>query len=457
MTLATSVTSAAGASVPGLPAGAVGPYDWALAQLRVPEAHRITRGDPNVVVAVIDLGYRPHPDHEGHLWVNPRPTRGDVHGWDFADDDATLEYTGHDADTSDYFRGHHAFVVGEVAAVAPRCPIMVLRVGYQPHHKGGWERAVRYAVDHGAKVLVIPHGYIPLDPVTGVPLFYQGTDFGYLIDNHGLVDALDHAYRSGCLVFAGTADNRGRRVAAVNAALESVVAVGSSNRAGVAADIACSADYTEVAAPGGQRESADSLDKVWGTGGDHNYIPFEGGCMASSFAAGVAALAMSRYRNLSSVEVRQLLRNTAQGQGWDPYLGHGILDAAAAVSVPPEQLRKTVRIVGGRVLPTGDGAAEVEVELANDGVLDAGRVLAVAFDGDPLTAADRAATLQRPHILLRRQLGHAIGSVVGLERSTVRIPIVAPRGPHGEREVHVQASVLDVGSAGAFDTALIAP
>ena len=221
-------------------------------------------------------------------------------------------------------------------------------------------------------------------------------------------------------------------------------------------DIACSADYTEVAAPGGERNSGDPLDKVWGTGGDGNYIPFEGGCMASSFAAGVAALAMSRHKQLSNVEIRQILRSTARGDGWDPYLGHGVLDAAAAVALPPSRLRRAVRIVTGRMVRDAGRSTptEVEVEVENEGVFDAERVLAVAFSGDPLTAADPKATLRRPNILLRRQVGHVIGSVAGLGRTTFRFPIAKEPAP---QEVHVQVSVLDVGAAGAFDTAKISP
>ena len=116
---------------PGLPDGAR-PYDWPLEQLRVAQAHQLHRGAKEVVVAVIDLGYRHHPLLDGHLWENPNPARGDRHGWDFADDDASLEYAGPDADSA-YYRNHHVFVAGEVAAVAPGCLVMPLRVGYRSH------------------------------------------------------------------------------------------------------------------------------------------------------------------------------------------------------------------------------------------------------------------------------------------------------------------------------------
>jgi broad specificity phosphatase PhoE len=45
---------------PGLAKG-IEPYDWAVKQLRVAQAHKITRGSKDVVVAVIDLGYNYHP------------------------------------------------------------------------------------------------------------------------------------------------------------------------------------------------------------------------------------------------------------------------------------------------------------------------------------------------------------------------------------------------------------
>ena len=79
------------------------PYDWALEQMRVPEAHAVTRGSQDVIVAVIDIAYHYHPDHAGHLWVNPRPLRGDVYGWDFDQEDATLEYEGPPYDATKHY------------------------------------------------------------------------------------------------------------------------------------------------------------------------------------------------------------------------------------------------------------------------------------------------------------------------------------------------------------------
>lgn len=430
------------------------PYDWALAQMRVPEAHAITRGDASVIVAVSDLGYRFHPDHDGHLWVNPHPTRGDIHGWDFADDDASLEYSGPDEESSEYLRGHHSFVVGEVAAVAPECRIMVCRVGYGPKQAESWWRAVDYAVAHGARVLVEPHGYIHGQAQTGIPWFYQGTDFAYPHDNPQSRSAYENAYRAGCLIIKPVCDNRGRRVAAAIPALDAVMAVGSSNRQGGAANIATDADYVEVSAPSGSRNLGPA-EEILGTGGDGNYILMNGGCMSAGFAAGVAALAFSRYPGLSAEQVRQILRNTAQGIGWDPRLGHGVLDAFRAVSLTPSELcqRPVVLRESCSIVEDG-GSAKLLLRLRNEGAYDASRVLVVAYDGDPLSPADATATQEAPKILLTRQLGHVIAGVSGFEEKQVELPLDSW---DRTRRLFVQLSVLDLGSTADAHTIELTP
>ena len=105
------------------------PYAWALKQLRIAQAHQITRGSGELVVAIIDLGYSHHPGLDGHLWTNPNAEEDSLHGWDFVDDDASLQYAGIRSETSDYLRGHQAFVAGEIVHVAPKCPLMIVRVG----------------------------------------------------------------------------------------------------------------------------------------------------------------------------------------------------------------------------------------------------------------------------------------------------------------------------------------
>ncbi|MDD5677269.1 MAG: S8 family serine peptidase [Kiritimatiellae bacterium] len=427
-----------------LPKG-IRPYDWALRQLHVEQAHAVTRGSKKIIVAIIDLGYRHHPDVDGHLWRNPHPCRGDLHGWDFADNDASLEYRGANAETSDYFRGHHVFIAGEVAAVAPKCPIMILRVGYARGQARSWVQAVRYAVDHGARVIVEPHGYIQGQAVFGGELFSQGTDLGYPFDNTELLEADDYAYRHGVPIVKGVCDNRGRRVAAAKCARPPVFAVGTSNRKELPANICANADYVAVGAPGGERGTHDPHDRIWGCGGDRNYIPFEGGCMAGGFAGGVAALALSRFPHLTVDELRQVLCNTARGQGWNSWLGHGILDAARAVSLQRDELDARLVVQRTAHIQTADGKTFVRVTVANRGALDLGRVLVTLYTGHPRQRPKRSARRDNPWKMGTLQIGHAVVErICGFEAATVPVEIINYNRT-SPREVWAEACALEVG------------
>ncbi|MFH1477118.1 MAG: S8 family serine peptidase [Verrucomicrobiota bacterium] len=440
----------------GLPNG-IRPYDWALKQLRITRAHQVTQGAKAVVAAVIDIGYRHHPDLDGHLWVNPTPKRGDVHGWDFADNDASLEYRGPNAESSDCFRGHHVFIAGEVAAVAPKCPIMILRVGYAKGQAKSWVRAVRYAVDHGARVIVEPHGYIQGQAEYGQALFYQGTDFGFPYDNPGILEAADYAYRHNVLIFKGTCDNRGRRVAAAKCARPPVFAAGSTNRHARPANICASADYVAAGSPGGERGTKNPRDRIWGCGGDRNYYPSEGGCMASGFAGGVAALVLSRFPHLTADELRQVLCNTARGQGWNPWLGHGILDAARAVGLKREELDARLVVQHTARVAKSGGKPCVHVTIANRGALDLGRVLVTLYTGHSGQRPKRSARRDNPWKMGTLQIGHAIVErVCGFESAVVPVEIINyNRTP--PREIWAEACALEVGRSHQADCCRLVP
>ena len=423
------------------------PYGWPLRQLNIPRAHRITRGSPEVVVAVIDLGYNYHPHHEGHLWVNPRPKRGDVHGWDCADNDASLEPAGPDADTP-YHRDHHCFIVGEVIACAPLCPVMVVRTGYRASPDCWWQ-AIEYAVEHGARVLVMPHGFLPHGrAASGPPLFYRGTDFTCPLDNPRLRRSIEAAWDAGCVFCCGTADNRGRRVAIATAALDAVLAVGSAGPLGRPADICADADYVQIAAPAGDRYTGDEMDRVWSTGGHGGYVSSTGGCMAAGFAGGVAALVWSHLPELSNEQLRQVLRNTAGNEAWDSKLGWGIIDAARAVRLRPGQLRQALHVDTETCRITSRRGRQVlSLQVANRGVFDIDRALLVVYNNDPSRPAVPRATWSKSVILKTRQVGHTIVPVRGLHAVQAEVELTETA-----EQLWVQACVLDHGGTDAVVT-----
>jgi len=56
-------------------------FQWALPKIQAPQAWEITRGNPNVVIAVIDTGvdYN-HPDLKDNMWLNEYEVEGDTGG-----------------------------------------------------------------------------------------------------------------------------------------------------------------------------------------------------------------------------------------------------------------------------------------------------------------------------------------------------------------------------------------
>jgi hypothetical protein len=411
-------------------------YGWGLRQLRVRKAHATTRGSKHLIVAVIDIGYRTHDALEPHLWIDPKNKRSKRHGWDFIDDDASLEYRGVREDSSEYFRGHHGFVAGEVAHIAPECPIMMVRTGYG--NPPSWGRAIRYAVDNGARVLITPHGYIGGETAHGVPLFYRGTDFAYPWDNPDLRNAMDYAYNHGCLIFKGSADNKGRRVVTFQAGFDAVFTIGSTNRGGRAADICPDCDYVEAGAPGGERHSGIINDQIRGYDGDQGFMYMTGGCMASGFAGGVGALVWSQRPTLSVEQLRQVLRNTARRvkdvaydeHGWESRLGHGILDASRGVSLRDDQLCRNLRLIPSSVrMGKGRASRRLEVKVRNDGVFDAQKGIVVAYNGPSRKPADPRASRHEPaQPLQTKQIGHAVFAIRGFATKDISIKLTEKPG-----------------------------
>ncbi len=438
---------------PGLPKG-IKPYDWALEQLNVRSAHSITTGSKQLTVALVDLGYCHHPALDNHLWVNPDPKKSDVHGWDFVDDDASLEPASMREGASHYYRNPHVFVTGEIAALVPDCPIMIVRVGYG--NPDSWWQGIRYAVDQGARIIVIPHAYHTGEKATGKSFYSQGVDFTFPFDNPGIREALDYAWNKGCLIFKGSADNQGRRVFTLYAAVQSVFAVGTTNRKDEPADICPSSDYVKAGAPGGERNSENEQDLIWGLGGDENYISFSGGCMASGFAGGVAALAWSQFPDLDNHQIAQILRNTARTpsntetneEGWEPHLGYGILDASRAVSLQPDELCRNVKADSSSAKILGNGDKQfLFIYIQNHGVFDAEQAIAVVYNGDPTKPVDPEGTLKKPAPPLQmRQVGHSVFPIRGFQNKSISIVL---DNEHLKKEtLWIEVFCLDVNDEG---------
>jgi subtilisin family serine protease len=140
------------------------------ADINAPEAWATTKGKAQTVIAVIDTGVDiTHPDLATQLWTNtaPDPLKGglDIHGWDFANNDATLispnHWTGWD---------HGTHVSGTIAGdddndgvvgVCPGCKIMVLKIARDSDGQlveSAELAAISYAKAHDVKIANMSFG-----------------------------------------------------------------------------------------------------------------------------------------------------------------------------------------------------------------------------------------------------------------------------------------------------------
>ncbi len=115
-----------------------------------------------------------------------------------------------------------------------------------------------------------------------------------------------------------------------------VLTVGSVDAHGAASSFSLAGPWVDVAAPGEGIVSLDpdgeGLVSSLPTSGDPT--PIAGTSYAAPVVSGIVALVRSRSPELTARQVMRRIEDTARRPtaGWDPVVGHGVVDALAAVS-----------------------------------------------------------------------------------------------------------------------------
>ena len=337
---------------PNLPNDEYFPHLWHLyntgqtggktgADINAPKAWDITTGDPNIIIAVIDSGVDAnHPDLINNI----------VPGYDFFDND-NIPAPSFEAPIG----AHGTMCAGLAAAqgnnligvcgVAWKCKIMPIRIanGEDFITDSDIATAFRWAASHGADVLSNSWGaYYPSQ------ILYSA-----ILD----VTAQNGIGRDGkgCVVCAAAGNWEDGGPVNYPAARPEVIAVGATDHNDMAWYYSASGPELDIVAPsGGTIEDFwfDGKAFLWTTDiiGVHGYSIYNinsedttlwdysntmaGTSGACPIVAGVAALVLSIDPNLTNMEVRRILLDTAVDlgePGVDQYYGFGRVDANAAV------------------------------------------------------------------------------------------------------------------------------
>src|SRR3954469_2381473 len=281
---------------------------WHLKAAGAERAWDTTRGE-GVTVAVIDTGIYPVDDLD--------PARM-VKGWNFV---------AHNEDARDD-HAHGTHVAGTiaqstgngkgVAGMAPQARLMPIKVlsatGSGTSHDIA--EGIRWAVDHGARVLNLSLG---------------GGGRSLAMES-----AVAYARRRGAVVVCA-AGNSGSRGVSYPAAYRGAFAVSAVGPQGRLAFYSSFGPEVAVAAPGGdksQGEEGGVLQQTLAEGSTSEaaFRWFQGTSMATPHVAGAAALVMS-LGVTEPAAVEDLLRSTAKDapENSAERYGAGLLDAAAAV------------------------------------------------------------------------------------------------------------------------------
>lgn len=286
---------------------------WHLDALRVAEAHRISTGD-GIIVAVVDTGvYAEHPDLAGRVLDGKRLIG--------TDDKGKIDERNHGTGVAGLIaaRGGGG---GHALGIAPGAKILPVTIATNTFAGSNMPEGIRYAVDHGAKVINLSNG----GPST----------------NAALDDAVRYAQSKDVVVVAAAGNAaQGDTGVLYPARLPGVVAVAATDRKGAAWSGGVRGDQIAIAAPG---EAISTTAGRWPDLREGGYLTVEGGTSAAvPMVAGAAALIRAKYPEASAAQVVDRLVKTAADAGppgRDNEYGFGRLDLVKALTadLPPVEV-----------------------------------------------------------------------------------------------------------------------
>gem|GEM_PF-1253904 len=329
-----TVPLAAGLAALGRPASAAIPKvreQWYVTDLSIGAADAITDGR-GVVVAVIDGGVdATHPKLAGQL-VPGFGTGGDA----APDGMRDSEESGHGTAMAGIIAGRADVGPASIQGIAPGAKVMPISTGSEID-TDEVAAGIRYAVDHGAKVINMSLG--SPGPAT-------------LTERSAVRYALDHDV---VVVAAAGNSEPGDREINAPANIPGVIAVTGTNINGegwrgsvTGPQAVVAAPAPNVFAPVPRRVSADGYDSGDGTSN------------SSAIVSGIVALIRAHYPTLDAANVIERLIATATDKGApgrDALYGYGEVDPVRALTATVAQVSANPLLTGATPAPAGAGGS----------------------------------------------------------------------------------------------------
>ncbi len=312
-----------------------------LNRIKAMEAWDISKGDSNVVIAIVDSGVQlSHPDLANKIKYNPNdPINGidddrdgfvdNNRGWDFLGADVDNFKADNNPSCFAENTSHGSYVAGcaaadtdnkaGIAGVGFNCKILPIKQAADNDTKGeggvaslyGTFLGIIYAANHGATIINCSYGSSD----------YSQTE----------QDAVTYATEKGCLVVAA-AGNSGTREASYPASYDYVLSVGSTTQSDAKSSFSTFHYTVDIAAPG---------SGIYSTTCDRGYNFTQGTSFSSPITAGAAGLLKAAFPQFSGLQIGELLRATADNSGVatnmenPEELGKGRLNVQRALTEKP--------------------------------------------------------------------------------------------------------------------------
>lgn len=316
-----------------------------LAKIKAELAWDITKGSPDVIIAVTDTGLdMDHPDLVNNIYKNTDEVAengvdddndgyiDNYIGWDFIGSSLANPTPDNNPDIGSSGQDHGTHVTGiigasidnnlGIAGIAPNCKLLILKIGDDSGVNKvarGYE-AIVYAADQGAHIINASWG--------------GTTNLQSKVEQ----EAITYATSKGALVITSAGNTNSNLLYEAPSAYQFVMSVASVSTQDAKSGFSNYGKNTDISAPG---------ENIMSTTAKGTYNVRQGTSMASAVVAGAAALVKSRYPKLSGLQVAELLRVTSDNiQGLNPAfsndLGNGRLNILRALTeAPPPSIRLT--------------------------------------------------------------------------------------------------------------------